>query len=184
MKKIYLIRHGETEWSKSGKHTSYSDLELTENGKLEALKVKQKLPHFDHIFLSPLKRAQQTAEILELKGPTLRELTEWNYGIYEGKKTTEIKKSVYDWNIFTHGALFGETILEVSERAKKVINHLISLDGNICIISSGHFIRVLIAIYLNQPCEFGKNVLISTASLTVLAEDRGIRVLETLNQRF
>ena len=181
MRKIFLIRHGETEWSKSGQHTSYTDLCLTEKGRKEVLKLKNSLPDFSKIFISPLLRARQTAELLELKGVVKKELVEWNYGIYEGKTTKEIQIQQPGWNIFTHGALFGETINELEVRIKKIISHLSSLDGNIGIISSGHFIRTLISLYLDQPCSFGQNLLISTASISILTEDRGIKVLQSLN---
>lgn len=183
MKKIYLIRHGETEWSKSGRHTSYSDLELTKEGSNECLLLKQTLPKFDQVFISPLKRAQLTSKILNLHGSTLKELTEWNYGIYEGKTTEEIRQSVKDWNIFTHGALFGETLEEVEARAKKVLSLIKNLEGAICLVSSGHFIRVLIAVYLNQPCSFGKHLVISTGSMTILSHDKGYSTIELLNQK-
>ncbi len=181
MKKIYLIRHGETPWSLSGQHTSYTDLSLTEHGRKEALSLQKNLPDFDHVFISPLKRARETAEILKLKGSTIQELVEWNYGIYEGKTTHEIQKKSPEWNIFSHGAPFGESPHEVQERAKKVLNLLDSLEGTIAIVSSGHFSRVLIATYLDQPCTLGMHVLISTASFSILSEDRGIKVIEALN---
>jgi probable phosphoglycerate mutase len=184
MHKLFLIRHGETIWSRSGQHTSYTDLELTEHGIKEASLIKGALPPFNQVFISPLKRAKQTAEILGLKGPILKELTEWNYGIYEGKTTKEIREKVPDWTIFTHGALFGETIEEVEIRAKKVIHHVQSFDGSICLISSGHFIRALIASYLDVPCSFGRHIVVSTASVSILGTEKGIKVVETLNQKY
>lgn len=181
MDKIYLIRHGETIWSKSGKHTSFTDLELTETGVLEAASLKCKLPNFDHVFVSPLKRARQTAEILNLNGAILKELLEWNYGIYEGKTTKEIQQNEPDWSIFTHGALFGETLLEIEKRVNLVLNHLQSLNGTICIVSSGHFLRALITNYLDLPIGFGKHISLHTGSLTVLGKERNQKVIETLN---
>lgn len=184
MDKIYLIRHGETSWSKSGKHTSFTDLELTEQGVLEAKALKGKIPTFDHVFISPLKRAKQTAHLLDLQGSILKELVEWNYGIYEGKTTKEIQFTEPDWNIFTHGALYGETLLEVEIRANLVLNHLQSLNGTICLVSSGHFIRAFIGCYLGLTVSFGKQIAISTGSLTVLGTDRGHKIIETLNGKF
>ena len=184
MKKLYLIRHGETLWSKSGQHTSYTDLELTPHGINQVLAMRAHLPLFDQVLISPLKRAAKTAELLGLTGSTVKELIEWNYWIYEGKTSKEIKSQCPEWNIFTHGALFGETTEEVINRAKKILNVVDSYEGTTCLISSGHFIRVLIATYLHQPCSFGKNVLISTASITILSEEKGNKVIETLNQQF
>jgi probable phosphoglycerate mutase len=183
MNTIYLIRHGQTEWSKSGQHTSYTDLKLTLQGVVETKAVARHLPHFDHVFISPLKRALQSAEILNLKGLILNDLVEWNYGVLEGKTSEEIKGLIPDWSIFTHGALFGETVQEVTVRADKVIQKLVVLNGNIAIVSSGHFLRVLASRWILQPCEFGKHLLLSTASISILSKDRGIPVISAFNQK-
>ena len=182
MRTIYLIRHGQTLWSKSGQHTSYTDLSLTQQGAYEVTVLKPSLPVFDHVLISPLKRAQETANILNLKGSTINDLVEWNYGMLEGKTTIEIRKMIPNWTIFTHGALYGEAVLDVQRRADRLIEHFKSLKGKIAVISSSHILRIVIARWAQQPCEFGAHVILSTASLSILEEDRGVPVISRLNQ--
>lgn len=184
MNKLYLIRHGETAWSKSSQHTSYTDLSLTDFGIEQTIQLLPLIPSFQHVFISPLKRARQTADLLKLKGSILQELTEWNYGIYEGKTTAEIQKTEPNWNIFTHGALFGETIEEVRIRALKTLSLCSALEGSVCLITSGHFTKMLISCYLDQPPDFGRHLIISTASLSLLSVDRDVKVIEKLNIHF
>jgi len=182
MRTIYIIRHGQTLWSKSGQHTSYTDLSLTEHGITEVKTLKKGLPSFDHVLISPLKRAQETAHILELKGQTVPDLVEWNYGILEGKTRVEITKMIPNWTIFTHGALYGESVLNIQKRADRFIAYLRTLKGKIAVISSSHILRVVVARWTQQPCEFGAHVILSTASLSILEEDRGVPVISRLNQ--
>jgi broad specificity phosphatase PhoE len=184
MKKIFLIRHGQTLWSMSGQHTSYTDLGLTDHGVLEVMKLKAQLPRFAHVWISPLKRARQTADLLSLHGVVMKELVEWNYGVLEGLTTKEIQEKEKDWNIFTHGALYGETLMEVEERAKRVLSLLSHVEGPLAIVSSGHFIRALITQSLRLPLSSGQFFEVDTGSYTIIKQTGESRfVLETLNRK-
>ena len=118
---IYIVRHGETEWSKSGKHTGTTDISLTENGVQQAKHLGKRLEglSFDHVFASPLKRAYDTCCLCNLEGQAkvTDALLEWNYGDYEGKKTVDIHQTNPGWNVFEHGAPNGETPEQVAKRA-------------------------------------------------------------------
>ncbi|MCF7806685.1 MAG: histidine phosphatase family protein [Simkaniaceae bacterium] len=170
MQKVYLCRHGETEWSKTGRHTSYTDLELTKNGEKEAELLKKKIAHLSHLktFISPLKRARQTAAIASFKGVVLDDLSEWNYGEYEGMTTAEIRKIEPRWNIFTHGARGGESIEAIQERTQRVIHLIKQQEEDVILFSSGHFTRALAASWMEESIELGRHLVLSTASLSVL----------------
>ena len=174
---LYLIRHGETEWSKSGQHTGRTDLPLTERGQEEALSLKNyPFPVFNHVFTSPLKRAKETCRLAGyLEKATLADaLYEWNYGDYEGLTSPEIEKLHPGWNVFIHGAPGGESIEEVTLRCKQFLDSLQSLKGPIALFSSGHILRALTAIYLNQPLAFGRQIMLKTATISILSHDHGV----------
>ena len=170
---IYLIRHGETEWSKSGKHTGLTDLPLTENGISQAKHLGKRLDglSFDHVFSSPLKRAYDTCRLCKLDGQAkvTDALLEWNYGDYEGVKTVDIHQTHPGWNIFEHGALNGESPKEVAKRADVFIKQLEKLKGTIVVFSSGHFSRALTTRFLGFPIIEGRHFMLSTASLSILS---------------
>ncbi len=171
---IYLIRHGQTEWSKSGKHTGLTDLPLTEKGIEEALSLKKyPFPSFTHIFTSPLERAKETCRLtgyLE-KAQIVDALYEWNYGDYEGMTSEEIHHLCPSWNIFTHGAPGGESLEDITLRCKKFLASLSSLNGPIALFSSGHILRALTATYLEQPLSFGRHIVLSTATISILGRE-------------
>jgi len=171
-KKIYLCRHGETEWSRSGQHTSVTDLSLTENGQKQAEMLHNKIKgiNIDHVFCSPLKRAQETCKICNLLNRAVidDDLFEWRYGDYEGITTKEIHRTVPDWSIFTHGAPNGESIDQIRERADRMIAKINAIDGDVALFSSGHFSRVFTVRWLDLPVEAGKHFILSTASLSIL----------------
>ncbi|WP_228546971.1 histidine phosphatase family protein [Candidatus Neptunochlamydia vexilliferae] len=140
-KEIYLIRHGETEWSRDGKHTGLTDIPLTDKGEVEAMALGRRLEkiRFDHVFSSPLKRAKETCLICGLEPQVDDDILEWNYGAYEGLTSAEIHKTNTDWNIFTHGAPAGEPVEEVIKRGMCLVQKLESLEGKIALFTSGHF---------------------------------------------
>lgn len=171
---LYLIRHGETEWSKTGQHTGLTDLPLTEKGEKEALSLKKhSFPPFAHIFTSPLQRAKETCRLTGYLNQAIitEALYEWDYGAYEGLTSKEIALLSPNWNIFSHGAPQGESPQDVTERCKKFLEFLAPLKGEIALFSSGHILRALTALYLNQPLLFGSQIVLSTASLSLLAHD-------------
>jgi len=145
--RLYLIRHGETEWSLSGQHTGRTDLPLTAHGEDEARKLEpwlRPIP-FARVLTSPLQRARQTCELAGLGAAASVEpdLAEWNYGDYEGRLSRDIRKARPDWNVFRDGCPNGEMPGQVSARADRVVARLLALDGNVALFSHGQFSRAL-----------------------------------------
>ncbi len=175
-RRIYLIRHGETEWSASGQHTGLTDIPLTDAGVKQAKALHKRLNDhtFDHILTSPLKRAHDTCNICGYgdKAEISDDLLEWNYGDYEGITTNEIHKTNPKWNVFTHGGPNGETVEDVQKRADHLIEKLLRFDGEIALFSSGHFSRALTVRYLQLPLTHGQHFSLSTASLSILGYER------------
>ncbi len=170
--KIYLIRHGETEWTRSGQHTGITDLPLTLQGHNQAESVRQMLQgvQFDHIFVSPRLRAQETCQCAGYGQYAVIEpdLAEWNYGLYEGLTSKQIWQKHSDWDIFAAGAPGGESPEEISARVMRLRAKLQNLTGNIALFSHGHFIRAFSATWIEQPLLFGRHLTLSTASVSIL----------------
>lgn len=186
-KKIYLIRHGETEWTLSGRHTGITDIELTENGKKEAERVGKHLRghSFSLILSSPLRRAVTTCQTAGLLDRATIEplLKEWNYGKYEGLTTPEIWTKSPDWNIFSNGAPGGEAIADIEERTHQLLERLSSVQGDIALFSHGHFLRSLAAKWLGLSIQQGRLLALSPGSISILGFERSNPVLTLWNQR-
>ncbi len=170
--RLYLIRHGETEWSRSGQYTGRTDIVLTAHGEDEAREVGQRLRSipFAHVLTSPLQRAQQTCALASL-GPTPvieLDLSEWDNGDDEGRTPADILASRPDWNLFRDGSPNGETPAQISARAGRLIARLRSLNGNVALFSHSHFGRILAARWIGLPIEQGQHFLLTTASVSVL----------------
>jgi broad specificity phosphatase PhoE len=169
---LYLARHGETAWSLSGQHTGRTDLPLTERGERNALRLGERLKGltFSKVFTSPLQRAVRTCELAGFGGAAAvdRDLLEWDYGKYEGRKTVDIHKEQPGWFLFRDGCPGGESPEQVGARADRVVNRIRSLQGDVIVFSSGHFLRVLAARWLGLPPGAGRYFLLSTASLSAL----------------
>ena len=176
--KIYLFRHGETLWSKTGQHTGLTDLDLTPEGELEAKQLGESVKNisFDYVFASPLKRVIKTCDFVGLKERAIIEpnLLEWDYGDYEGLTSNEIWKIDPGWTIFKKNPPNGETSLKVQARADRIIHKIRSLDGNIAIFSSGHFSRVIAARWLGLDVSFGASLILSTASKSILGYEHNV----------
>lgn len=176
--RIYLVRHGETAWSLSGQHTGRTDIPLTEHGEKDARKLAERLRavRFSRVFTSPLQRARQTYELAGLKEIAKIEpdLTEWDYGDYEGLRPSEIRKAQPDWNVFRDGCPRGESPSEISERADRLIARLRALEGNIAIFSHGHFGRVLAARWIGLSVRQAQAFLLNTASLSILGYEHNV----------
>ena len=146
LSRLVLIRHGETAWSLSGQHTGRTDIPLTEQGEQDARKLAERLRavRFSRVFTSPLQRARRTCELAGLGEVAEIEpdLTEWDYGDYEGQRPADIRKGRPDWNVFRDGCPRGELPTQVSERADRLIARLRTLEGNMATFSHGHFGRV------------------------------------------
>jgi broad specificity phosphatase PhoE len=185
--RLVLLRHGETEWSKSGQHTGSTELDLTDHGREEAAEAGPALAdlHLDHplVISSPRRRAVETAELAGLTVDQKSELlAEWDYGAYEGVTTPEIQKTVPDWSIWTHGALDGESVAQVTDRADRAValalENLASRD--VVFVGHGHFSRALITRWVELPLVEGSRFGMTAASMAVCGFEHGIRQLGAL----
>lgn len=172
---IYLARHGETEWSKSGRHTGRTDVPLTPHGEADAGRLRDRFApcEFARVFTSPLSRAARTCELAGLTGEPDPDLMEWDYGEYEGKTTAEIRAGRPGWELFRDGVPGGESIHDITGRADRVVARLKTLTGTVVVFSHGHFLRVLTARWVGQPVTFARSLLLSTASVSALGFDHG-----------
>lgn len=182
---VYVIRHGETEWSLSGQHTGITDIPLTENG-LERAKLLQPVlakESFALVLTSPLQRARVTCQLSGLgdKAEVDQNLVEWNYGEYEGVTSKEIHKKVPGWMVFNDGAPGGETPEQVGARADRVITRVRSVNGDVALFAHGHIFRVLVARWLDLPATAGRNFLLDTGTLNILSYYRGFPAVKTWN---
>ena len=176
--RLYLVRHGETAWSLSGQHTGRTDVPLTEQGEQDARDLAKRLRavRFSRVFTSPRQRARRTCELVGLDAVAALEpdLAEWDYGDYEGQRSVDIRKERPDWILFRDGCPHGESPVQVSERADRVIARLRALEGNTAIFSHGHFGRVLAARWIGLPVSHAQHFLLSTASLSVLGHEHNL----------
>lgn len=171
--KVYLARHGETEWSLSGQHTGLTDIPLTERGERNARRLGERLAgiKFDEVWTSPLQRASKTCELAGFGAvaKTDADLVEWNYGDFEGKKGAEIRQLRPDWLLFRDGCPGGESVAAIGARADRVVARLRAASADsILLFSSGHFLRVLTARWLNLDAEQGQLFLLETSTLSIL----------------
>jgi probable phosphoglycerate mutase len=172
---LWLVRHGETEWSASGRHTSRTDLDLTGAGVEAARSVAAKLhgTSFARVLSSPLLRAWRTAELAGFGSPEpVEDLREWDYGADEGLTTAQIRESRPGWTVFRDGPAGGETCAEVGARADRVVELVRAVDGPVLAFSHGHFCRVLGARWLGLEVTDGAHLTLSTASVSVLGWER------------
>ncbi|WP_067970781.1 acid phosphatase [Mycolicibacter icosiumassiliensis] len=185
--RLLLLRHGETEWSQSGRHTGRTDLELTEVGRRQAVAARATLTKLalDNplVICSPRRRAQVTAELAGLHVDEISDdLAEWDYGRYEGLTTAQIRESESDWLIWTHGSAGGETVAQVSDRADRMVavalRHLASRD--VVFVGHGHFSRAVITRWLELPLADGARFAMAAASMAVCGFEHGVRQLAAL----
>ena len=176
--RLYLMRHGETDWSLTGQHTGRTDILLTEQGEQDARELAERLQavRFSRVFTSPRQRARRTCELVGLDAVAAREpdLAEWDYGDYEGQRPAEIRKSRPDWNVFRDGAPHGESPAQISARADRLIARLRTLEGNVAMFSHGHVGRVLAARWIGLQVSQAQHFLLSTASLSILGFEHNV----------
>lgn len=184
---VYLARHGETTWSRSGQHTGKTDLPLTERGERIAPLLGNRLRShaFTHVLTSPLLRARRTCDLAGYAATATvdADLVEWDYGAYEGRTTAEILAERPGWQLFRDGCPGGETVAAIAARADRVVARLRTFDGDVLVFSSGHFLRVLAARWLGQDAAAGRLFYLATASLSILGyeHDRNEPVLRLWN---
>jgi broad specificity phosphatase PhoE len=177
---LWLVRHGETEWSRDGRHTSTTDLDLTEKGVEVACTLKERLAgtSFDLVLSSPRHRARRTAELAGFGDVEVDEdLVEWDYGEYEGVTTPEIREKVPDWTVWTHPTPGGETAEQVTERLDRVVAKARRAGGKALVFGHGHSLRALTARWIEQPVDEGRFFKLDTATISTLGYERDFPVV-------
>jgi len=176
--KVYLVRHGETAWTISGQHTGRTDIPLTERGECDAQELSARLRGltFTKVLTSPLQRARRTGELAGF-GECAQadpDLMEWDYGGYEGRRTSDIRAERPDWRLFEDGCPGGETLVEVSTRADRVIARVRALEGDVLVFAHRDILRILAARWVAQPALEARRLYLETASLSVLGYDHDL----------
>lgn len=181
-----LVRHGETEWSASRRHTSYTDIDLTPDGERQAGLLAAALAgrRFVAVLTSPRRRALRTAELAGLSSTEVTEdLAEWNYGGYEGRTTADIHQDRPQWNLWTEGGPGGERPDDVQSRVDRVLDQVAPRldDGDVALFAHGHVLRVVGARWIGLPASGGGRLALDTATISVLGHEHGRRVLRSWN---
>lgn len=182
---IVLVRHGETEWSRTGRHTSFTDIPLTLEGERQAASLKKELSDWDFklVLCSPRARARRTCELAGMieRAEITDDLTEWNYGEYEGVTTKEIRKTDPTWTVFTRPTPGGETPDEVADRCDRVISRCKDVQEDVVLFAHSHVLRVLIARWLELSPIEGRHFVLQTGTLNILSYEHESTVLISLN---
>jgi broad specificity phosphatase PhoE len=182
---VVLVRHGETEWSKDGRHTGTTDIPLTETGREEARRLKPKLAHwaFALVLSSPLQRALDTCrlagygDVAQLRA----DLAEWNYGRYDGKTSAQIAAERPGWSLWQDGGPGGENATDVGKRVDRVIAEIRRANGDVLLFAHGHVLRVLTARWLGEAPEAGRYYALGTAALSELGYEHENAVIVRWN---
>jgi broad specificity phosphatase PhoE len=173
---VVLIRHGQTEWSASGRHTGRTDVPLTDEGRRQAEALRACLSEwrFDKVLTSPLQRAAETCRLAGLGevAQVRDDLREWDYGAYEGLTTAEVRSNRPSWNLWVDGVPNGESVEQVGARADRVIGEIQAADGDIALFAHGHVLRVIATRWLELPPDRGRSFVLETATLSVLGYER------------
>ena len=175
---IFLVRHGETGWTISGQHTGRTDIPLTERGEHDAIALGAQLRNlnFAKELASPLQRARQTGDLAGFAGCMEfdADLMEWDYGAYEGRRTSDIRAERPDWRLFEDGCPSGETLVEVSIRADRVIARMRELDDDVLLFAHRDILRILIARWIALPALEARRLHLATTSLSILGYDHDV----------
>ena len=185
LRELWLVRHGETEWSRSGAHTGRTDLPLTDTGRANAVALGGLLKQRQYtvVLTSPLERARETCRLAGLAGdaqvdPNLRE---WDYGDYEGRTTADIQKEIPGWSLWKQGVPHGESVEQVGVRADAVIQRVLEVEGNVALFAHGHILRILTGRWLGLPADSGRLFALGTAAIGTLGYERTTRVITRWN---
>ena len=178
---LWPIRHGETEWSLSGKHTSRTDLPLTERGRERAGKIREYLhgKSFSMVLTSPLQRARDTCKIAGFGDVAQidNDLREWDYGVYEGRTTKDIQKEIPGWSVWSNPIIDGETLQQVAERANRVIARAAAKGGRVALFAHAHILRILAACWIQSPPVMGSRLAFGTGAVSILGFEHQTRVI-------
>ncbi|HEU4371250.1 MAG TPA: histidine phosphatase family protein [Methylomirabilota bacterium] len=184
--RLWLVRHGETEWSKSGQHTGRTDIPLTATGEQQGKALGRHLAgqRFALVLTSPLARARETCRLAGLAAgaQVCDDLLEWDYGIYEGRTTAAVRAEQPGWSIWTTPVPQGETVEQVGERARRVIERADAVAGDVALFAHAHVLRILAACWIGLPPIHGRNLVLGTAALSRLGYERETRVIQVWNQ--
>lgn len=182
---IYLVRHGETEWSRSGQHTGRTDIPLTDNGRAQAQALGRFLAGKTfQVWSSPLGRALETCKLAGFTPDRIDDdLLEWNYGSYEGRTTADIQKDIPGWLVWDSPIANGETVEQVGARVDRVIERALAIDGDIALFAHGHVLRILAARWIGVEARGGRLLALDTATISVLGYERETRVIRQWNVR-
>jgi probable phosphoglycerate mutase len=181
---IILIRHGETEWSRSGQHTGRTDISLTAHGRTQAELLGRALRGKTFAaWTSPLSRAQETCRLAGVEQAQVdHRLTEWNYGIFEGRTTLDIRKEIPNWSVWNSPITGGESLEQVADRALRLLEHVTAATtGDIALFAHGHILRILAARWIGLPPITARNLALDTATISVLGYERETRVIKHWN---
>ncbi|HXF13048.1 MAG TPA: histidine phosphatase family protein [Terriglobales bacterium] len=182
---IWLFRHGETEWSLSGAHTSRTDLPLTANGLKQAQELAPRLKgrKFALVLTSPMSRARETCRLVGFgdQAEVTDDLKEWDYGAYEGRSTQDIRKENPSWQLWRDGVVQGELVEHVGARVARLIERCSKVDGDVALFAHGHVLRILTAVWLGLPPGEGKLFALNTGTMSVLGYEHEYRVIRRWN---
>ena len=182
---VVLVRHGETEWSRSGRHTGRTEVGLTEHGRKQAGAVGAALRdrHFALVLTSPLGRALETCRLAGFGDRAVQrdDLMEWDYGAYEGQTTAEVREEQPGWTLWRDGVPEGETVEQVGERVDRVLDDLRPLDGDALLFAHGHVLRILAACWLELDAGAGRLFALDPATMSTLGYERETPVIRLWN---
>jgi broad specificity phosphatase PhoE len=184
-KEIWLMRHGETEWSAKGLHTSRTDLPLITSGIEQAKELGPRLKgrKFALVLVSPMQRARETCRLAGYAdaAQVTDDLKEWDYGLYEGRSTADIRQERPEWSLWRDGVLKGESVEDVGTRVERVIERCLSVAGDVALFAHGHVLRILTARWLSLPPNMGQLFALGTGSISVLGFEHDYRVIQRWN---
>lgn len=183
--RLVVVRHGETEWSRSGRHTGRTDLALTDRGEAVVRKLADRLSArtFAEVLTSPLQRARRTTELAGYgdRAEVVSDLAEWDYGADEGRTTAEIRAERPDWTIWRDGPAGGERLAQVASRADRVIDRCLAADGDVLVFAHGHLLDILAARWVGVHPELGRIFYLDPATISRLGWHHQSRVIEEWN---
>lgn len=184
--RVWLVRHGETEWSRNGRHTGRTDIPLTPAGRRQAEALGRHLAGraFALVLTSPLVRARETCRLAGWGdvAEVTDDLREWDYGIYEGRTTAEVRAREPGWTIWTATVLEGEAVEQVGRRCQRVIERARAAGGDVALFAHAHVLRILTACWIGRPPVDGRLLALDTASISILDHERETRVIGVWNQ--
>jgi broad specificity phosphatase PhoE len=189
--RVFLVRHGETEWSVTGQHTGRTDIPLTDEGRRQAERLGARLARerFALVLVSPLKRALETARLAgfaigekDSVAEVEADLVEWDYGAYDSLTAADIRRERPGWTPWHGGFPGGETLEDLAVRADRVLARVRAVDGDVALLAHGHILRIIAARWLEQPAVEGARYYLATATLSVLGRERETAVIDRWNE--